>query len=185
MVSAVGLGSCLPQTVFCLENGSPTLRLQRSVCTAWTKTDSGMRNAEFGRSCMTFPATSHESQELAFSPELLNIQVSLNGARSWHALTNFSRLPPSRSQAVSIIMPITAVLCSSPLQQIGCITNEPSQTLPVALRARPHHHGSCGSWLLAAHDLRDAVAPLPPLGRFTCWMPRIIHPSRKNSRCRH
>lgn len=95
-----------------------------------------MRNAEFGRSCMTFPATSHESQELAFSPELRDIQVSLlNGARSWHVLTNFSlqRAAP-KSQAVSIIITtITAVLCSLPLQQIGCITNEASQTLPVAL----------------------------------------------------
>lgn len=85
---------------------------------------------------MTFPATSHESQELAFSPELRDIQVSLlNGARSWYVLTNFSlqRAAP-KSQAVSIIITtITAVLCSLPLQQIGCITNEASQTLPVAL----------------------------------------------------
>lgn len=72
---------------------------------------------------MTFPATSHESQELAFSPELRNIQVSQSSSQLAR-LDELHQAAAPESQAVSIIITITAVLCRPPLQQIGCITNE-------------------------------------------------------------
>lgn len=72
-----------------------------------------MRNAEFGRSCMTFPATSHESQELAFSPELRNIRVSQSSSQL-SRLDELHQAAVPESQAVSFIIMTTRPCHAAP-----------------------------------------------------------------------